>query len=72
MPIILRGSVGTGCGSNTVSLSKIFEWYGDDFLPGIDVDIPGVEGNQEGALNFVIRYLPQHADYLRALRNARR
>lgn len=52
--------------TNTVSLSKIFEWYGDDFVPAIDVDIPGVEGSQEGALNFVIRYMPQHADYLRA------
>lgn len=52
--------------SSTVSLSKIFEWYGDDFVPGIDVDIPGVEGSKEGALNFVIDHLPQHADYLRA------
>ena len=52
--------------TNTVSLSKIFEWYGDDFVPGIEVDIPGVEGSQEGAVNFVIRHLPQHADYLSA------
>ncbi len=48
-----------------VSLSKIFEWYGEDFLPQSNLDIPGIDGPQEAAINFVIRYAPQHAAYLR-------
>ncbi|MFT5683328.1 MAG: hypothetical protein ACI8RZ_004259 [Myxococcota bacterium] len=52
--------------TNMVSLSKIFEWYGEDFVPGSELDIPGVEGTQEAAINFISRYVPQHAEYLRA------
>ena len=49
-----------------IRLSKIFEWYGDDFVPMSSTDIPGVEGSQEAALNFIAQHLPQHADYIRA------
>ena len=49
-----------------VSLSKIFEWYGDDFVPDSDHDIPGVEGKEEAAINFAARYLPDQADTLKA------
>lgn len=52
--------------SGTVKLSKIFDWYGDDFLPGSDFDIPGVEGKEEAALNFAARYLPAQAETIRA------
>lgn len=52
--------------ANMVSLSKIFEWYGEDFLPGSEQDIPGIDGTREAAINFISRYVPQHAEYLRA------
>ncbi len=42
-----------------LQLSKIFEWYGEDFVPayGSDhFDIPGVDGEQEAALNFIAAY----------------
>ena len=49
-----------------VELSPIFEWYGDDFLVGRQRDIPGVEGAEEAALNFVAANLPEHAAWIRA------
>ncbi len=42
-----------------VALSRIFDWYGEDFLPSYGsehFDIPGVEGKQEAALNFIAAY----------------
>lgn len=49
----------------TVKLSRIFEWYGGDFVDAYGgVDIPGVEGEQEAALAFAARYLPEQSDYL--------
>jgi hypothetical protein len=52
--------------SGAVHLSKIFDWYGDDFLADSDFDIPGVSGREEAAINFAVRYLPQQASQLRA------
>lgn len=53
-------------GKNTVSLNKIFDWYGDDFTAAYaSEDIPGIDGKAEAALNFAARYLPERADYLR-------
>ncbi len=52
--------------ANMVSLSKIFEWYGEDFLPSSKQDIPGVDGTQEAAINFISRHAPKHAEYLSA------
>lgn len=45
--------------NKVVHLSRIFEWYGEDFTAAWGKrlrDIPGVEGTQEAALNFVIHY----------------
>ena len=52
--------------ANMVSLSKIFEWYGEDFLPSSKQDIPGIDGTQEAAINFIRRHAPEHAEYLSA------
>ncbi|MCB9741673.1 MAG: DUF547 domain-containing protein [Alphaproteobacteria bacterium] len=45
-------------GEGEVKLNQIFDWYGDDFIAeyGDDRDIPGVEGKQEAALNFIIAH----------------
>ena len=45
-------------GEKKVHLSRIFEWYGTDFVPryGSVHDIPGVEGTQEAALNFIAAF----------------
>ena len=52
--------------NKSVKLSSIFDWYGDDFKGMNDTDIPGFDGKQEGALNFVARYLPEdQAAFLR-------
>jgi len=45
---------------DSVALSAIFDWFGDDFVGSwgpAHHDIPGVEGKQEAALNFVAQYL---------------
>lgn len=44
--------------NRTVKLNRIFEWYGGDFYTGKHTNIPGVEGRQEAALDFALRYLP--------------
>ena len=50
-----------------VSLNQIFDWYGDDFIPDSDVDIPGVDGKAEAALSFAARYLPaEQAAFIKA------
>jgi hypothetical protein len=44
----------------TVRLNAIFEWYGDDFLPkygAAHFDVPGVEGKEEAAINFIVQIL---------------
>ena len=38
-----------------IHVSKIFEWYGEDFA-GWDADLPGVDGTMENALNFLAAY----------------
>jgi len=43
----------------TVSLSRIFDWYGKDFLATATADVPGIEGKKDAALQFVARYLPK-------------
>jgi len=50
--------------SQTVQISRIFEWYPDDF-PNTS-DIPGISGPQEAAINFIAQFLPEHADWLLA------
>ncbi len=52
--------------ASMVWLSKIFEWYGDDFVASSTVDIPNVEGTQEAAINFAATYLPDQAAYLQS------
>lgn len=41
---------------DTVALSRIFEWYPEDFAGLAQRDLPGVEGAQEQALWFVARF----------------
>jgi hypothetical protein len=53
----------------SVSVSKIFDWYGDDFLKSYGAsyfDIPGVDGKAEAALNFISKYAPDKASALKA------
>lgn len=51
----------------TVALNKIFDWYGDDFVPGAKGDVPGVEGKQDAAIQFLAGHLSQAtADWLMA------
>ena len=42
-----------------VRLSKIFDWYGEDFEAASQGDIAGVEGKAENALWFLSRYVDQ-------------
>ena len=46
---------------STVALNKIFDWYGDDFAPGATGDVPGVEGKQDAALQYLAAHLPDDA-----------
>lgn len=41
-----------------IHVSKIFEWYGDDFAAygAAKADLPGVDGQMEQALNFIAAY----------------
>ena len=50
-----------------VELSKIFDWYGEDFLARTDADIPGADGKKEAAIDFLADHLPEEdARWLRA------
>lgn len=42
-----------------VTLSKIFDWYGDDFTSFSQGDIDGVQGKKVAALWFCARYAPE-------------
>ncbi|MBX2797841.1 MAG: DUF547 domain-containing protein [Myxococcales bacterium] len=42
---------------DTILLSKIFDWYGDDFTKENKGDIAGVEGKAENALWFLSRFV---------------
>ena len=46
-------------GAGTVALSAIFDWFGDDFVPnyGGVHDVPGLDGKQEAAINFISGYV---------------
>ncbi len=49
-------------GADRVGLNRIFDWFGEDFVAGYGAghhDIPGVDGKQEAALNFVAAHLPE-------------
>lgn len=51
---------------NTLTVSRIFDWYGDDFRKRYGIsDVPGVEGKMEAALNFVASYWEEKAAVLR-------
>lgn len=54
--------------NNTVSISKIFDWYGQDWIPSYGVD-EGFTGNekQKAVLNFISNYVSsEDAEYLKA------
>lgn len=51
-----------------LTLNRIFDWYGEDFVPAYGkarFDIPGVDGKAEAAANFVATYAPDKAEALR-------
>jgi hypothetical protein len=43
--------------AGTVQLSQIFDWYGDDFVRRADTDVPGIDGKQEAAVDFLADHL---------------
>lgn len=52
-----------------LSVSSIFDWYGDDFLArfgSATFDVPGLDGKAEAAANFLAAYAPDKAAALRA------
>jgi len=56
--------------SNTVYLSSIFDWYGQDFVdkfaPEGGFDVKGTSPAEHAVLNFISSYLsPSEADYLK-------
>ena len=64
---ITTNGVRIDANANTVKLNQIFDWYGDDFVPGANGDIPGVDGKQEAALLFAAGLLAEdQAAWLRA------
>ena len=42
---------------DTVLLSRIFDWYADDFVKAGNADLAGVDGKAEHALHFLARYV---------------
>lgn len=52
---------------NSLSLSSLFDWFGDDFIQAYGsqtFDIPGIDGKAEAALNFIATYQPSLAPRL--------
>lgn len=45
--------------TNTVALSSIFDWYGEDFAAARQGDLAGVDGEPEAALWFLARYVSE-------------
>lgn len=43
----------------TLYLSKIFDWYGDDFVKENRGDLPGLEGEAENAAWFLVRFVDE-------------
>ena len=53
--------------AKVVRITKIVDWYGDDFMVVVGEDIPGVKGKQEAALRFFMRHLtPEQRLFVRA------
>jgi hypothetical protein len=49
----------------TLTVNRIFDWYGDDFVARYGAsrwDIPGLSGKQEAAANFVAAHAPALAE----------
>jgi hypothetical protein len=44
---------------NTLYLSKIFDWYGDDFVRENKGDVPGIDGKGENAVWFLVRFVDE-------------
>lgn len=44
---------------DTLTLSKIFDWYGDDFVKENKGDLPGLDGKGENAAWFLIKYVDE-------------
>ncbi len=60
---------GTTVSGRTIRISKIFDWFGEDFVAGYGSqyqDLAGLEGKQEAALNFVSRYAPDKSAVIKA------
>lgn len=52
-----------------LTVNRIFDWYGEDFVPAwgrAHRDLPGLEGKAEAAANFVAAYAPEKAAAVRA------
>jgi hypothetical protein len=45
--------------TRTVSLSRIFDWYGQDFVATATADVPGIKGKRDASVQFVAGYLPK-------------
>ena len=54
----------------TVALSRVFDWFGEDFASVPGPDVPGVDGEAEAAIRFAILHDPGDAPYLREGRYA--
>jgi hypothetical protein len=50
----------------TVALSRVFDWFGEDFAKVPGPDVPGIDGEAEAAIRFAILHDPGDAPYLRA------
>lgn len=52
-----------------LTVNRIFDWYGEDWLPAWGTarfDIPGLDGKAEAVANFVAAYAPEKAGAIRA------
>lgn len=55
--------------AGTLTVSALHDWFGDDFVAVYGRsrwDIPGLEGKEEAAANFVAAYAPDNAGAVRA------
>lgn len=61
------GGVKVDATAKVVSLSMIFDWFGEDFLPTPGEGPPGQSGKKAAALRFALPYLrPAEAEVVRA------
>ncbi|MFT4975436.1 MAG: hypothetical protein ACI8S6_001323 [Myxococcota bacterium] len=56
---VATNAISVSVEDNAVQLSKIFDWYGEDF-------VRGEETKEQAAVRFATTYLPEHADFLTA------